>query len=129
MSILIEKVKKIRLEHVDYLSYILHLESILFTPKERNNNINITIIKRNDDNGERRSNVIFTINRNNIEESPKNNAYFCYDLNGNFVGLNKEQIIRMFETGTFSYISRDNHTIPGIKIGNEVSYERTSRTK
>ena len=112
-EILINKINSSKMIGIDAYSYLLQLRYILFTPEERQNNIQITII-RNSKTTSAEAIAIISITLTDISNQMITNNYIFrpgYEL----IPISKEQLQEKFNTGEMSYIEENSPEIPGIK--------------
>lgn len=117
LSILVNKVNSTGMVGIDSLSYVLQLRKILFTEKQRKNNIGVTIIRNNEpmeDGKIAKASAIFTLNPNSFEDNPEQTLYFYYDPNQELVLISKEELQARFDEGTFCYVEEKDPRIPGL---------------
>lgn len=117
-KLLMDKVINSKLVGVDAVAYILQLRKIIFSKKEQNNNIQVTILKNNEPSEGLKSAIataIFTFNPTNMNEQPQNNFYYSYDSLGGLKKLFKEEIEEKFKRGLLEYIDIRHNLISGIE--------------
>lgn len=117
MNILIDKVNKTNMTGVDSLSYVLQLRKILFTEKERADNLRISIVRDkecSDKTKESTISAIFALRTIGIEGKYKVN-YFYYRPNEQLIPMTREELIARFLENSMGYINEKDPKIPGIK--------------
>ncbi|MBR2840582.1 MAG: hypothetical protein IKF01_01785 [Bacilli bacterium] len=117
MTILIEKVNSTNLSGMDLISYLLRLKKILFNRFQRQNNVNITIVRNNEtqDDGTISTATIIVLNPTGFED--KSNTYYFFVPGEGLISTTKGEIQSRFDDGMLQYISEDGPLIPGITVG------------
>lgn len=79
--LMIEKISTSEFTKLEALSYLCILKSVMFSEEEKENNIDVKIVKKNpDDTGNTvKSIAVITLNYKNIEENREDNIYYIYD--------------------------------------------------
>lgn len=129
LSILINKVNGADLEGVDSLSYIIHLNNLLFTSLEKKKNIVVSLLKHNLDDGKVGVSVIFTINKSDVNKNSDENKYIYYEPKNKLIEIKKDDILKEMKDGSLSYIKGSAYKIPGTNIGDELYERKTNRNK
>ena len=117
MSILIQKVNSTNLSGMDLISYLLRLKKILFNRFQRLNNVNITIVRNNDDNNISTATII-VLNPNGFDDM--SNMYYFFVPGSDLMTTTKDEIQSRFDEGTLQYIDEDGPTVPGIIVRRNV---------
>ena len=90
---MVRKANNMHLKGVDYFSYLLQLQKMLFTPLERQENIEICMLANNLDNEDKKSELvaIITINFKGFNNKDLN-LYYILKANGILMPLLKEEL-------------------------------------
>ncbi len=110
-DIFFQKLQAIKKEGIDHLSYLLHLEKILFTIDELDDIIDIKIIGNKETN-QIRASVIITVNPKGIKEYPRDNIYYLYNPNEEKITMTSKEIFARLSNNTFNYLG--DGVIPGL---------------
>lgn len=129
VSILINKVNGADLEGVDSLSYIIHLNNLLFTSLEKKKNMVVSILKHNLGDDKVGVSVIFTINKSDVNKNSDENKYIYYEPKNKLIEIQKDEILKEMKDGSLSYIKGSVYKIPGTNIGDELYERKTNRNK
>lgn len=117
LSILVDKVNSKKMVGIDSLSYLLQLRKVLFTDDERKNNIGISVVRNNQPDDIEKvamASAIISLNPQNFDEFPESNLYYYFQPNMQLTQITQEQLQRMFSSGMFEYIEKDDPRIPNI---------------
>lgn len=120
VSILMNKINLAGMVGIDSLSYALHLRKILFTEKERLNNVIISVVRNNEPIDQDRiamAGAIFTVNSVGFFDEPDKNKYYYFNSSDGFVPVSREELQMRFDEKTFEYIEEKDPRVPGIKEG------------
>lgn len=128
-SILINKVNGADLEGVDSLSYIIHLNNLLFTSLEKKKNMVVSLLKHNLGDDKVGVSVIFTINKSDVNKNSDENKYIYYEPKNKLIEIQKDEILKEMKDGSLSYIKGSVYKIPGTNIGDELYERKTNRNK
>ena len=129
VSILINKVNGADLEGVDSLSYIIHLNNLLFTSLEKKKNMVVSILKHNLGDDKVGVSVIFTINKSDVNKNSDENKYIYYEPKNKLIEIQEDEILKEMKDGSLSYIKGSVYKIPGTNIGDELYERKTNRNK
>ena len=129
VSILINKVNGADLEGVDSLSYIIHLNNLLFTSLEKKKNMVVSLLKHNLGDDKVGVSVIFTINKSDVNKNSDENKYIYYEPKNKLIEIQKDEILKEMKDGSLSYIKGSVYKIPGTNIGDELYERKTNRNK
>ena len=129
VSILINKVNGADLEGVDSLSYIIHLNNLLFTSLEKKKNMVVSLLKHNLEDDRVGVSVIFTINKSDVNKNSDENKYIYYEPKNKLIEIQKDAILKEMKDGSLSYIKGSVYKIPGTNIGDELYERKTNRNK
>lgn len=129
VSILINKVNGADLEGVDSLSYIIHLNNLLFTSLEKKKNMVVSLLKHNLEDDRVGVSVIFTINKSDVNKNSDENKYIYYEPKNKLIEIQKDDILKEMKDGSLSYIKGSVYKIPGTNIGDELYERKTNRNK
>lgn len=115
ISIMVRKANNMHLKGVDYFSYLLQLQKMLFTPLERQENIEICMLANNLDNEDKKSELvaIITINFKGFNNKDLN-LYYILKANGILMPLLKEEIEGLLYIKKLEYIDEFLGRIPGV---------------
>ena len=115
ISIMVRKANNMHLKGVDYFSYLLQLQKMLFTPLERQENIEICMLANNLDNEDKKSELvaIITINFKGFNNKDLN-LYYILKANGILMPLLKEEIEGLLYVKKLEYIDEFLGRIPGV---------------
>ena len=116
INIMVRKANNMNLKGVDYFSYLIQLQKILFTPLERQENIEICMLANNLDNEFKKSEIIaiITINFNGFSNNENFNLYYILKSNGVLMPVLKEEIEGLFFVKKIEYIDEFLGRIPGV---------------
>ena len=115
ISIMVRKANNMHLKGVDYFSYLLQLQKMLFTPLERQENIEICMLANNLDNEDKKSELVAIITINFKRFNNKDlNLYYILNANGILMPLLKEEIEGLLYIKKLEYIDEFLGRIPGV---------------
>ena len=113
LNILINKINSTKMVGIDAFSYLLQLKKILFSEEEIENNIKITIIKKEEENSAEALAIISIIlpdeNGNMITNR------YIYKPGQDLIPISQEDLQEEFNNNRMGYIRSDDPIIPGIK--------------
>ncbi len=120
ISIMVRKANNMHLKGVDYFSYLLQLQKMLFTPLERQENIEICMLANNLDNEDKKSELvaIITINFKGFNNKDLN-LYYILKANGILMPLLKEEIEGLLYVKKLEYIDEFLGRIPGVAFASK----------
>ena len=120
ISIMVRKANNMHLKGVDYFSYLLQLQKMLFTPLERQENIEICMLANNLDNEDKKSELvaIITINFKGFNNKDLN-LYYILKANGILMPLLKEEIEGLLYIKKLEYIDEFLGRIPGVAFASK----------
>lgn len=120
ISIMVRKANNMHLKGVDYFSYLLQLQKILFTPLERQENIEICMLANNLDNEDKKSELvaIITINFKGFNNKDLN-LYYILKANGILMPLLKEELEGLLNVKKLEYIDEFLGRIPGVAFASK----------
>lgn len=120
ISIMVRKANNMHLKGVDYFSYLLQLQKMLFTPLERQENIEICMLANNLDNEDKKSELvaIITINFKGFNNKDLN-LYYILNANGILMPLLKEEIEGLLNVKKLEYIDEFLGRIPGVAFASK----------
>lgn len=120
ISIMVRKANNMHLKGVDYFSYLLQLQKMLFTPLERQENIEICMLANNLDNEDKKSELvaIITINFKGFNNKDLN-LYYILNANGILMPLLKEEIEGLLYIKKLEYIDEFLGRIPGVAFASK----------
>lgn len=120
ISIMVRKANNMHLKGVDYFSYLLQLQKMLFTPLERQENIEICMLANNLDNEDKKSELvaIITINFKGFNNKDLN-LYYILNANGILMPLLKEEIEGLLYVKKLEYIDEFLGRIPGVAFASK----------
>lgn len=120
ISIMVRKANNMHLKGVDYFSYLLQLQKILFTPLERQENIEICMLANNLDNEDKKSELvaIITINFKGFNNKDLN-LYYILKANGILMPLLKEELEGLLYVKKLEYIDEFLGRIPGVAFASK----------
>ena len=120
ISIMVRKANNMHLKGVDYFSYLLQLQKMLFTPLERQENIEICMLANNLDNEDKKSELvaIITINFKGFNNKDLN-LYYILKANGILMPLLKEELEGLLYVKKLEYIDEFLGRIPGVAFASK----------
>lgn len=120
ISIMVRKANNMHLKGVDYFSYLLQLQKMLFTPLERQENIEICMLANNLDNEDKKSELvaIITINFKGFNNKDLN-LYYILKANGILMPLLKEEIEGLLYVKKLEYIDEFLGRIPSVAFASK----------
>lgn len=120
ISIMVRKANNMHLKGVDYFSYLLQLQKMLFTPLERQENIEICMLANNLDNEDKKSELvaIITINFKGFNNKDLN-LYYILKANGILMPLLKEELEGLLNVKKLEYIDEFLGRIPGVAFASK----------
>ena len=120
ISIMVRKANNMHLKGVDYFSYLLQLQKMLFTPLERQENIEICMLANNLDNEDKKSELvaIITINFKGFNNKDLN-LYYILKANGILMPLLKEELEGPLYVKKLEYIDEFLGRIPGVAFASK----------
>ena len=120
ISIMIRKANNMHLKGVDYFSHLLQLQKILFTPLERQENIELCMLANNLDNEDKKSELvaIITINFKGFNNKDLN-LYYILKANGILMPLLKEELEGLLYVKKLEYIDEFLGRIPGVAFASK----------
>lgn len=113
IDILIDKVNSSKLVGIDAYSYLLQLRKILFSRREQNDNIRISIIRNTLENAAQALAIISLKHPN--EKGKLVIDRYRYEPGLNLLLVARDELQRLFDNDTMGYIDVEDPTIPGIK--------------
>ena len=120
ISIMVRKANNMHLKGVDYFSYLLQLQKMLFTPLERQENIEICMLANNLDNEDKKSELVAIITINFKRFNNKDlNLYYILNANGILMPLLKEEIEGLLYIKKLEYIDEFLGRIPGVAFASK----------
>lgn len=121
IDILTKKINTLDFSAVDSESYVLQIRKIIFSKKERQENVSAIIVRNNQTLTEKiaSSCLIFTLNPDGFETHPSNNLYYYYAPGKPIFLVTKDELESRFQEGILEYIEADDPKIPGIKFNNQ----------
>lgn len=120
ISIMVRKANNMHLKGVDYFSYLLQLQKMLFTPLERQENIEICMLANNLDNEDKKSELVAIITINFKRFNNKDlNLYYILNANGILMPLLKEEIEGLLYVKKLEYIDEFLGRIPGVAFASK----------
>ena len=120
ISIMVRKANNMHLKGVDYFSYLKQIQKILFTPLERQENIEICMLANNLDNEDKKSELvaIITINFKGFNNKDLN-LYYILKANGILMPLLKEELEGLLNVKKLEYIDEFLGRIPGVAFASK----------
>lgn len=120
ISIMVRKANNMHLKGVDYFSHLLQLQKILFTPLERQENIELCMLANNLDNEDKKSELvaIITINFKGFNNKDLN-LYYILKANGILMPLLKEELEGLLYVKKLEYIDEFLGRIPGVAFASK----------
>ena len=120
ISIMVRKANNMHLKGVDYFSYLLQLQKMLFTPLERQENIEICMLANNLDNEDKKSELVAIITINFKRFNNKDlNLYYILNANGILMPLLKEEIEGLLYVKKLEYIDEFLGRIPSVAFASK----------
>lgn len=116
LKIYFEKLQKSgeQLERMDSLGYTFMLCKALFTKEERENNLNLGVFKTKKDDEEKIV-LVVTCNKKSFSSHKDENKYFIYDLEGNIIKINKNDLESQLDKGGLVVVDGKRTKVPGVE--------------
>lgn len=113
--ILNNKLKVVNLTGVDAMSYLIDLFKRLFTTLEKSENINLTIVKNNEEyNSGNLLEAIIAINESSFYNNADLTKYYLYKPTTGLIEIDKNILVYSLECKKLNYVEKKNVKIPGI---------------
>lgn len=120
IDIFFNKMNKGNLKGIDLLAYVLQLSKIIFTEEEQKDNVNVVIIRKNNNKGPIaiKPVAVLVINTRSINECSDENEYFIYDSDGHLSSIDINDLQESFDEDLLQYINQKHDIeISGISKG------------
>ena len=118
-GVIMEKIDNTSIIGIDALAYVLLIKKILFNQKEKDNNIEITILRNNipTDNTLVADTIeVITINTTSYRSNPEDNIYYLYKPSMPLQKISLEELQTKFNNNVYEYIDSGGPKIPGISM-------------
>lgn len=118
-GVIMEKIDNTSIIGIDALAYVLLIKKILFNQKEKDNNIEITILRNNipTDNTLVADTIeVITINTTSYRSNPEDNIYYLYKPSMPLQKISLEELQTKFNNNEYEYIDSGGPKIPGISM-------------
>lgn len=129
VDILMDKITSANMSGIDSFSYLLHLRKILFNNGERDNNINISIIRNNEPLDPERvamASSIIAINEDGFPFFPEDTKYYYFTPGEEIKMMQQEEVQEKFNNCIFQYVTANDPKIPGIIEGGKDDVRKAS---
>ena len=129
VDILMNKITSANMAGIDSFSYLLHLRKILFNNGERDNNINISIIRNNEPLDPERvamAGSIISINEDGFPFFPEDTKYYYFTPGMEVQLMTLSEVQDRFDNCLFQYVTTNDPKIPGIIEGGKNDARKAS---
>ena len=120
VDILMDKIISANMNGIDSFSYLLQLRKVLFNNDERDNNINISVIRNNEPFDSERvamASSIIAVNKYGFPFFPEDTKYYCFTPGSEVKLMSMEELQEKFNNCSFQYVTVNDPKIPGIIEG------------